>query len=286
VPGQPGQPGQHVPSVSSRQLGRELRALREGKGIGCAAAAAALDRDPMWLVQIEVGQERITVEDLLRLLEAYAVTEDAVRGDLVELATRSGGPSWLRPHVPWLKDLERDFIVLESEASTVRAFGIMLIPELMRTEAYARTIYAAVRAPDAGVTVEQELDLLLNRQRHRVAGSGRRLHVILDEQAVRRPIGDRGVMAGQLRHLVERGRQDDAVVQLIPREVGAHVGLDGAFHILDFGTPDEPSVSVSHSALGPLLSRVDLDGHFTLLERTALGPADSLFMIEQVLDEL
>lgn len=279
-------PGQYVPSVSSRRLGRELRALREDIGIGIAAAAAALGRDPIWLVQIEVGQERISVDDLLRLFEVYGVSDDSVRGGLVELATRSGGPSWLRPHVPWLKELERDFIVLESEASAVRAFGIMLIPDLMRTEAYARTIITAIRLPGAPVTVEQELDLLLSRQRHRVAGCGRRLHVIVDEQAVRRPVGDREIMAGQLRHLVERGRHDDAVVQLIPYEVGAHAGLDGAFHILDFGMPDEPSVSVSHSALGPLLSRVDLDGQFTQLERVALGPADSLFMIEQVLDEL
>lgn len=279
-------PDDHVPSTTSRQLGRELRALREGFGLPCELAAAKLGRDPMWLVQIECGQSQITLDDLAALLDLYAVADEPARAGLVALAHRSGGPEWLKPHTGWLSELERDFIILESEASVVRAFGILLIPELMRTEAYARAIAAGIRLPKVDGTVEQELDLLLHRQRHQVKGLRRLLHVILDESAICQLVGGKETMRGQIRHLIEQGERDDTIVQLIPREVGAHAGLDGSFHILDFPKPSEPSVSISHSALGPLLAFIELDGHFEKLEQTALPPAESIFMLEQALSEL
>jgi transcriptional regulator with XRE-family HTH domain len=280
-------PGDHVPSLSSRLLGRRLRALREAQGITCDRAAAVLGYEPVWLVQVEIGQDPITVDELGRLLDLYVVTDETARTELVELAGRCGGPTWLRPHVGWLSELERDLIILESEAGAIRAYGILLIPDLLRTEAYARVISTGVRLPTATTTVDQELDLLRGRQRHhRKQRPRRRLHVVLDESAITRHVNDVETMAGQLRYLVEQANRDHTTIQLIPREVGAHIGLDGSFHILDFTDPSEPSVSISHSALGPLLAYIDLDDRFEKLTKIALGPADSLFMIEQVLSDL
>ncbi|MBC6461322.1 helix-turn-helix domain-containing protein [Actinomadura sp. HBU206391] len=278
-------PGEHVSSVSSRRLGRELRGLREAREISCDRAAAELGRAPIWLVEIESGHERITVAELRGLLDLYAVTDEGTRDHLTDLAHRCGGPAWLKRHTGWLSELERDFIILESEATNVRAYGIGLIPDLQRTEAYARATYSAALLPGDTVTVEQRLDLLLSRQRHQTDGEPRRSHVVLDESAISHPIGGAQTMLGQLRHLAEHARQDHAVVQLIPREVGAHPGLDGSFHILDFSVPAEPSVSISQSALGPLLSYVPLDDHFQMIADVALSPADSLFLIEQAIGE-
>jgi hypothetical protein len=280
-------PREHVPSLSSRRLGRRLRALREARDITCDRAAAELGYEPLWLVQIEVGQDQITVDELRGLLDLYSVRDDAARDELIELARRCGGPDWLQPHLGWLSELERDLIILESEAAAIRAYGILLVPELLRTEPYARAILTGVRLPTATTTVDQELDLLLGRQRHhRNERPRRRLHVILDESAITRHVNEVETMAGQLRYLVEQGKLEHTTVQLIPREVGAHIGLDGSFHILDFADPSEPSVSISHSALGPLLAYVDLDDRFEKLTKVALGPADSLFMIEQALNDL
>jgi hypothetical protein len=279
-------PADHIPSLSSRRLGRALQALREQRRLSCDQAASAAGHEAIWLIQVEVGQDQITVEELRGLLDLYAVGDDDVRRDLVDLVGLAGGPSWVRRHAGWLDELERDFIVLESEASAVRAFGIPLIPELLRTEGYARAFFTAVRLPGAVASVDQQMDLLLSRQRHEGNGTRRRLHAVLDETAILQPVGGEHTMRGQLRHLVEQAAHDDTVLQLIPREVGAHPGLDGSFHILDFADPHEPSVSISHSALGPLVSYVDLDDHFHKLEQVALSPADSLFFIEQALDEL
>jgi transcriptional regulator with XRE-family HTH domain len=279
--------GNHVPSLSSRRLGRRLRVLREARGITCDRAAAALGNEPVWLVQVEIGQDQITTGELRRLLDLYEVTDEAARAELVELAGRCGGPGWLQPHVRWLSELERDLIILESEAGAIRAYGILLIPELLRTEAYARVILTGVRLPTATTTVEEELDLLRGRQRHhREQRPRRRQHVILDESAITRHVNDVKTMAGQLQYLIEQAKLEHTTIQLIPREVGAHVGLDGSFHILDFTDPSEPSVSISHSALGPLLAYIDLDDRFDKLTKVALGPADSLFMIEQALGDL
>lgn len=277
---------EHVPNVSSRRLGRELRTLREARRIPCDEAAAMLGRDVMWLVQIEIGQDQIVVDDLLGLLNLYAVTDEGTRAGLAELAVRAAGPAWLKPHAGWLTDVQRDFIILESDANSVWAFGIPLMPDLLRTEPYARMIATATRLPGSPGSVDEEVDLLLHRQGHHVTGQVRAIHVILDESAITRFVARPDLMRGQLQHLLDRVEQGHTVVQLIPHEVGAHVGLDGAFHILGFPGDAEPNVSISHSALGPLQSYIELDDHFGQLEEVALSPADSLFMIEQALGEM
>jgi hypothetical protein len=73
------------------------------------------------------------------------------------------------------------------------------------------------------------------------------LWVILDEPAVRRPVGGRQVMLEQVSRLIEAARRPNVMIQLIPVEVGAHEGLAGSFVIADF--EDAASVGYGETAL-------------------------------------
>ncbi|GAA1955791.1 hypothetical protein GCM10009754_26950 [Amycolatopsis minnesotensis] len=58
---------------------------------------------------------------------------------------------------------------------------------------------------------------------------------LLDEATLRRPVGDRPVMAAQLRRLVEQCRAKPQVdVRVIPFEAGPHTGLDGTYVLMEF----------------------------------------------------
>jgi hypothetical protein len=58
---------------------------------------------------------------------------------------------------------------------------------------------------------------------------------VVEEHALRRPVGGAAMMAGQLDHLLELMRQPNVNIQVIPHEVGVHPSLKGAFFMLRFG---------------------------------------------------
>ncbi|HEX6471319.1 MAG TPA: helix-turn-helix transcriptional regulator [Streptosporangiaceae bacterium] len=270
-----------APNINARRLGMHLRQLREALELSYDAAAVQVGCDVMWLIRLETGFEQVTPEQVRTVLDRYNIPRHKIRAILVDLASRTKGPPWLGAHVGRLKALVRDLITLESEASTMHTFGIHLMPELVRTEAYAR-LFLEQQVPE--VDVEAEWDLLYSRQQHRPGGRRRTLDVIVDENTLTLPLPP-AVMRGQLEHLLELADGLHGTVRVIPMSVGAHPGLEGAFDVMEF--PDiKERVSMVHGALGIDLARIDLSEVWQLLEQVALPPADSRTMITRVVENL
>jgi transcriptional regulator with XRE-family HTH domain len=266
-----------APNINARRLGLHLRQLREALELSYDAAAVQVGCEVTWLIRVETGFEAVTPEQVRTMLDRYNVPQHKIRKVLVDLASRSAGPPWLAPHVGRIKALVRDLLTLESEAPTIRTFGIQLMPELVRTEPYARLCFEQ-RIPE--IDPDQEWDLLANRQRHRPGGLPRTLDVIVDENTLTSPIPP-GVMREQLDHLLALGESEHATVRVIPMSVGAHAGLDGPFDVLEF--PDiKERVSMVHAALGIDIARIDLTDTWKLVEEVALSSGDSHAMITQI----
>src|SRR5262249_46810806 len=152
-----------------------------------------------------------------------------------------------------MKALVRDLLTLESEAPIIRTYGIQLMPELIRTEAYGRLVLSH-QIPE--VDVDQEWDLMNSRQQHRPGGRRRTLEVIVDESVLKISV-PAPVMRGQLDHLMDLSTGDHSSVGIVPMSVGAHPGLKGAFDVLEF--PDiNDRLSLVHTALGLNLAYCDL----------------------------
>jgi Domain of unknown function (DUF5753) len=124
---------------------------------------------------------------------------------------------------------------LEGVASGIEAFEPMLVHGLLQTEAYARELIGYHASITLGVHVEQSVALRLRRQTALTREtSPAELWCVVEEQALRRPVGGPEVMAGQLDHLLEMTRRPNVNLQVIPREVGVHPALKGAFFLLRF----------------------------------------------------
>jgi hypothetical protein len=255
-----------------------LRQLREALELSYDAAAVQVGCDVTWLIRLETGFEPVTPEQVRTVLDRYNVPQHKIRSVLVDLASRTDGPPWLAAHVGRLKALVRDLLTLESESPTVHTFGIHLMPELVRTEAYAR-LWLERQIPK--VDVDQEWELLNSRQQHRPGGQRRTLDVIVDENTLTLPMPP-DVMRGQLGRLLELADDQYGTVRVIPMSVGAHAGLEGAFDVLEFPAIKE-RVSMVHGALGIDLARVDLTDTWKLLEQVALPPGESRAMITGIL---
>lgn len=271
-----------APNINARRLGLYLRQLREILELSYDAAATRLGCAVDWLVRVETGFEPVSPDQVRSLLDRYEVPPHRMRGVLIDLASRPSGPPWLAEHAGRLKALVRDLITIESESPLIHTFGIGLVPELVRTEAYARA-YFAVQIPE--VDVDLEWRLLESRQRHRPGGHRRVLDVIVDENTLTAPLGSPEIVRGQLGRLLDLADDGRSTVRVIPIGVGAHAGLDGSFDVLEFPELDD-HVSLVHGALGIDLAQVDLSRAWQLIENVALPPADSRDLITQLMNAL
>ncbi|PZF88782.1 helix-turn-helix domain-containing protein [Micromonospora deserti] len=137
---------------------------------------------------------------------------------LLKMAERAGQPSWFRP---WL-EAERD-------AQQLRCYHPTLVPGLLQTENYARTVIRADGMLSDG-EVEKRLAVRMDRQSILVQPQPPQLVAVLEEYVLRRADESfRGLMIQQIAHLIECAEQTHISVHVIPAEISIHVGLAGPF---------------------------------------------------------
>jgi transcriptional regulator with XRE-family HTH domain len=127
-------------------------------------------------------------------------------------------------------------IGLEGVATTIEVFDPVIVNGLLQTEAYARELITYHASITLDVDVEASVALRMRRQTAITREeSPAELWWVVEEHALRRPVGGAAMMAGQLDHLLELMRQPNVNIQVIPHEVGVHPSLKGAFFMLRFG---------------------------------------------------
>jgi transcriptional regulator with XRE-family HTH domain len=275
------------PPVRRRIVGGALRRHRENAGYTLEDAARVLECDRSKISRIETGQRGIRGKELRELLTEYGVP-DSEQAALVAIGSRSGQRGWWHPYADVLPGAYLDYVIMESAASEIMTYEAQVIPDLLRTDDYARAIAAA--EPGYATDQQREDVMAAKAVRRQVilggTSDGRRLSVILGEGVLRQAVGGPGVMAGQISHLV-RLIDDfpDLIIQVLPFSAGAHAAAGSAsLAILRF--PDAPSLGVVY--LEALSGGVYLEGQedvaryiraFALLRAAALSAADSMRLL-------
>lgn len=217
--------------------------------------------------------KRVASEDLTRDLD-IALKTDGHFARLYPLVIRDAYPSWFLP-----------FVELEQDAVSIRSFENQVIPGLLQTEEYARSMLLAVR-PD---NLDDLVAARMTRQEIFEREERPRTWFIMDEFALLRHIGGEAVMRAQFEHLLEAGQHPRTVIQLIPRTVGAHPGLAGPFALLGLDEgPDVLHVDGFSQGRTALDQEEVAEGARTydLLRAVALSPDASAELIGRHLKEL
>jgi len=271
------------PPVRRRLVGSALRRYRENVGYALEDAARVLECDRSKISRIETGQRGIRPKELRELLAEYGVPESD-QAALMAIASRGGQRGWWHPYVGSFSEAYLDYVIMESVASEIMAYEAQLVPDLLQTEDYARAIAAA--EPGYTSSEQQEDAIAAMDVRRQAVLTGRRLWVILGEGALHQEVGGPGVLAGQIRHLVQlSGNLPDLTLQVLPFSAGAHAAAGSAsLAILRFS--DAPSLGVVHvEALSGgvyLESQADVARYiraFALLRASALSAADSVRLL-------
>ncbi|MEO3972300.1 helix-turn-helix transcriptional regulator [Streptomyces sp. CAU 1734] len=219
-------------------LGSQLRRLRESRGITREAAGYSIRASESKISRMELGRVSFKARDVEDLLTLYGVADEVERGALLGLAKEANVAGWWHSYAAVLPGWFQTYVGLEAAASHIRIYEVQFVHGLLQTESYAHAVVAR-GMPNAGpADIDRRVALRLERQKVLVSERAPRLHAILDEAALRRPYGDRAVMQGQLRHLIEISEQPNITLQVMPFSFGGHAGESGAFTMLRFPESD------------------------------------------------
>jgi transcriptional regulator with XRE-family HTH domain len=271
--------GAWMPSVdrtlAPATTGATLRRLRKQAGRTVREVSEALGWSSSKLSRLETEHSFVKPEDLERLLDVYGVP-DTVRRDLAA-TIRQSSPRQRRA-ADALPDTYERYNRLESRARRISMYGSILIPGLLQTAEYAN---AVITAGSDEQLVKARMEARMLRQMILGQRPPTQLSVVLDEAALRRPIGGPDVMRRQMIRLQELNDHDEISIRVLPFGIGAHPALTGHFAILDFpdGAGIPPAVFCDGLTGGVLRSKVD-EVHayrdcFAALEELALDSATS-----------
>jgi transcriptional regulator with XRE-family HTH domain len=235
----PGVDSPGAPTVLRILLGTQLRRLRESRGISAQDAARAIRGSESKISRIELGRNAVREVDIADLLNLYGITDAAEREQLLTLASQANQQGWWHRYQDVLPGWFQSYIGLEESAESIRSFDTQFVPGLLQTEDYALAVI------QLGAYSADEIDRLVylrkERQR-RFASGGLRLWAIIDEVALRRPVGSVSLMRAQLEHLLDISVRPGLTLQVTPFLTGASYAAPCSFSILSFATDDLPDV--------------------------------------------
>jgi transcriptional regulator with XRE-family HTH domain len=279
------------PAIRRRQLMAALKRFREAAGLSQDAVAERLDWHATKMMRIETGRTSPHPNDVRLMLEVYGITEREQVGALVKLARDARQHGWWYSYRDVLLNRYDYFIGLESEAGSICAFALAMIPGLLQTEDYARAVISGTSRGLSAAEVDRRVEVRMTRQRLLDDDDRPQLWAILDESVIRRVVGGSGVMRAQLEHLVAACDQPRTTVQVIPHRAQAHPGLAGPFIILGFDQPGEPGLVYLETAGGNLyVDKAEEVRSFATafdhLRAAALSPPDTRAMLRAAAGEL
>jgi transcriptional regulator with XRE-family HTH domain len=243
-------------AVQRRQLGIQLRMLREAAGLTAEAAAKGLDCSRPKISRIETGKQPVRMPDLQAMFRLYAVGDD-VQAALVELARGSRQKGWWQSYSATMPRGFDTYVGLEGDATALNAYCTRLVHGLLQTPDYARGFFRAVGPPASIEHADRLTELRIARQARLTSDPPLHLWVVLEQVVLQRPVGGKAVMRAQLEHLLDAATtQPTVTIQVLPTARGAHAGLDGDFSMLSFGQADTSVVYIEGQG-----GRVYLDQH-------------------------
>ena len=288
-----GQPGADAagPTVPRMLVGIELHRYRETAGITPEQAAYEIRASRSKISRMENGLVRFKERDVTDLLTLYGITDPQTRERLVTLARQANTPGWWSKYGDIMADWFESYLGLEMAASVIRTFELQFVHGLFQTEDYARAVTLLGHTGSSPDDVDRRVSLRLKRQDLLTGPQPPQVWTVLDEGALRRPVGGRQVMRSQLSHLAEVAQLRHVTIQVVPFDRGGHAAAGGSFTVLRFSEPEVPDVVYIEQLTSALYldKRDDVDHYLEVMNQLsteALTPAESMRFITNLSREL
>lgn len=272
-------------------LGSQLRKLRESKGISRDQAYQCIRASESKISRMELGRVGFKERDVADLLALYGVEDEETRDVVMNLVERANEPGWWHRFNDLLPSWFQAYVGLEEAAERIRTYEVQFVPGLLQTKEYARAVIMAGAVGAAPEEIARRVDLRLERQRILDGENSPKFWAVIDEAALRRPIGGVDVMRGQIQHLIDLMNQPNVTIQVIPFSYGGHAAEGGAFSILRFADPDLPDIVYVEQLASALYldKREEVDRYSEVMERlcaVSTTPTETVDLLRQIMADL
>jgi transcriptional regulator with XRE-family HTH domain len=259
-------------------FGAELRRGRMSAGLSQEQLGQRVGYSAAQVGKVETG-DRAPSQDFAQRCDAALPDAGGLFGRIFELARRwdGGYPSWFA-----------EWVEVERRATSLCSWEPLLIPGLAQTAGYAKALFEAWRSAGSDDELEQLVRGRMERQSIFERPEPPALWVIVDEGVLHRCVGSGKIMRDQLAHLVDMSERPRVTIQVVPGEMGPHVGLLGAFAIANAGrapgsvymeSPDQGQTTEAPSVVAKV------SGTFDTLRAEALPRAASRDLIRKVAEQ-
>ena len=220
------------PTVLRMLVGAQLRGLREARRLTRAEAGQAIRASHSKISRLELGRTGFKSRDIADLLTLYGVVDEAERAPLIALAHQANDPSWWHPYADIVPNWFEPYLGLEQSAGAIRGYEAQVVPGLLQTEAYAAAVIGLGNEHASMDEIELRIGLRIQRQQILTRPEPVALWVVIDEAALRRPIGGAATMRDQLAHLIRMAELPHISIQVLPFSAGGHLAVGGPITIL------------------------------------------------------
>lgn len=220
----------HSPYISKVLFGRQIRQARiRAKNMSVAEASRRMGMSESKYRKLEAG-----TNDSLKLPDAYSATvvfglTSAESRHLVALVESADSHGWYHDY-----DISPEFthfIEMEGAASKIYIMEQNLVYGLFQTRDYLDglkvNLPGAKGGPDSGLRSDRQVAVLDGESPPEIV-------YLTDEAALRRRIGSRETMQGQLRHLLEMDERDNIEILVVPFAAGTYRGIRGPYQLMYF----------------------------------------------------
>ncbi|MYT29005.1 MULTISPECIES: helix-turn-helix transcriptional regulator [unclassified Streptomyces] len=256
-------------------FGRQLKRLREWAGMERTELGARTGYSPSTIASYEQGR-RIPPPEFIDQADGVL----GAHGVLIEMkeeVARARYPAFFR-----------DAARLEAKAVELHVFATKAVPGLLQTPEYARAGFTMWRPLLDEETVEQRTAARLERQEIFTRRPLPTISFVIEEAVLRRPLGGRPVMRGQLEQILLHGHRRNVEIQVMPTEREEHAGLDGPFTLIE--THDGRRIAYVEGYKNSRLHTArkvvrEIEEQYGILRAQALTPRESLSFVEKLLGE-
>ena len=260
------------PTVLRILLGSQLRKLREAKGISRDDAGYRIRASGSKISRLELGRVSFKERDVADLLDLYGVHGAAERESLMSLAREANSPAWWQKYSDVVPDWFQIYVGLEEAAELIRVYEVQFVPGLLQTEEYARAVVTQGQPGASAGEVERRVALRMRRQQLLARPDPPRLWAVVDEAALRRPMGGQAVMRAQIERLMAVAKEPNITLQVLPFGFGGHAAEGGAFTLMRFPEPDMADIVYIEQLTGALYldKREDVERYSEVMERLSV----------------
>jgi Domain of unknown function (DUF5753)/Helix-turn-helix domain len=283
--------GSTDPTVLRMLLGIHLRRLREACGVSRGDAGERIRSSESKISRMELGRVSFKLRDVADLLTLYGLDDEEERTRLMALAREANAPAWWNRYGDVLPNWFHSYVGLEAAASLIRTYELQFVPGLLQTREYAQAVVLLGHPNASEQEIKHRVDLRMNRQQVLNRPEPLQIWAVIDESALRRPVGGRVVMRGQIEALMAAATRPNVRLQVILFDAGGHAAAGGSFSILRFPDPELFDIVYIEQLTSAVYvdKRDDVDEYATAMEVLCIAaepPDRTLEVLADILEHL